>query len=152
MSYAHMKSAPRRYAPTCPNANGTNPLPRVPVLCSCGNSLGVLPKKTQVYINEEMEKWKTNGVEGHFNGARPWAKIDEFVTGMTAEIVGAKDDSEVAVMNTLSVNLHLMMTSFYQPTATRYQRINTILTVTNNVRSSHRASSPMNIPQPYLWP
>ena len=47
----------------------------------CGNSLGLLPRRTQTYLREELDKWATMGVEGHFRGSRPWASIDEFVTG-----------------------------------------------------------------------
>ena len=92
------------------------------VIYLCGNSLGLQPKNSQVYVSEEMNKWATSGVEGHFTGKRPWAKIDETVTSLSAEIVGAKP-SEVSIMNTLSVNLHLMLISFYRPTSTRFKII-----------------------------
>jgi kynureninase len=86
-----------------------------------GNSLGLLPKKAQVYVNEEMVKWGNMGVKGHVSGERPWVKIDEFVTPMMMEVVGAANEEEVACMNTLTVNLHLMMTSFYRPTEARHK-------------------------------
>eukprot|EP01104_Vermistella_antarctica_P005293 TRINITY_DN15772_c0_g1_i1.p1 TRINITY_DN15772_c0_g1~~TRINITY_DN15772_c0_g1_i1.p1 ORF type:complete len:513 (+),score=63.12 TRINITY_DN15772_c0_g1_i1:85-1539(+) len=91
----------------------------------CGNSLGLQPKNAQVYLNEEMEKWAACGVEGHFHGKRPWLNIDEFVHQSMAKVVGAKGGdkdgrgSEVAVMNSLTTNMHLLMLSFYKPTATR---------------------------------
>jgi kynureninase len=87
----------------------------------CGNSLGLQPKRTEPYLLEELAKWRNMGVEGHFRGARPWASVDELVTGHSATLVGAKDASEVAVMNSLSANLHLMLTSFYRPTAARHK-------------------------------
>ena len=86
----------------------------------CGNSLGLMPKTAPVYLKEELDKWASHAVEGHFEGKRPWAKIDECVTGMTATVVGAKE-SEVAVMNTLSANLHLLMCAFYRPTVKRFK-------------------------------
>lgn len=87
----------------------------------CGNSLGLQPKRTSRYMTEELDKWKAVGVEGHFQGKRPWAKIDEFVTGMMAEVVGAESSDEVVVMNSLSVNLHLLLVSFYRPTEKRFK-------------------------------
>mmetsp|Transcript_12609 Transcript_12609/g.18861 ORF Transcript_12609/g.18861 Transcript_12609/m.18861 type:complete len:458 (+) Transcript_12609:89-1462(+) len=89
----------------------------------CGNSLGLMSKRVDKLVQEEMNKWKARGVEGHFEGKRPWAKIDEFVTEKMAPIVGAKHSSEVAVMNTLSMNLHVLLTSFYQPTKSRFKII-----------------------------
>lgn len=86
----------------------------------CGNSLGLLSHKSKQYVTEEMQKWEQVGVEGHFTGERPWAKIDEGVTQLSTHIVGAKH-SEVAILNSLSVNLHLLMLSFYTPTTQRYK-------------------------------
>lgn len=83
----------------------------------CGNSLGLLAKRSEKYIQEELKKWSAMGVEGHFNGERPWARIDEFVTPLLKHIVGAKLQEEVAVMNSLTVNLHLLMIAFYRPHA-----------------------------------
>ncbi len=87
----------------------------------CGNSLGLQPKRTQTYLMEELTKWRDLGVEGHFEGKRPWATIDETVTSMAAALVGAECADEVAVMNSLSVNLHLLLISFYRPTADRFK-------------------------------
>ena len=86
----------------------------------CGNSLGLQPRQARVYVQEELEKWSAVGVEGHFTGLRPWAKIDERVVELSAELVGAKYE-EVVVMNSLSVNLHLMMVAFYRPDAKRFK-------------------------------
>ena len=88
----------------------------------CGNSLGLQPKKTQEYLSQELEDWATYGVEGHTDARHPWMPYHEFLTEQMAQIVGAKPE-EVIIMNTLSVNLHLMMVSFYQPTAERYKII-----------------------------
>lgn len=84
----------------------------------CGNSLGLQPKSTQKYIQQELDDWNKFGVEGHDKAKHPWMPYHEFLTETMAKIVGAKP-SEVVVMNTLTVNLHLMMVSFYQPTAKR---------------------------------
>ncbi len=88
----------------------------------CGNSLGLQPLRTRDYIEEELEAWAELGVEGHFRARHPWMRYHEFLTRQTAEIVGALP-SEVVTMNTLTVNLHLLMVSFYRPTADRYKII-----------------------------
>ena len=85
-----------------------------------GNSLGLQPKQTQKYIQQELEDWANYGVEGHFEGETPWLPYHEFLTKNMANIVGAKP-IEVVVMNTLTTNLHLLMVSFYQPTKTKYK-------------------------------
>ncbi len=90
------------------------------VIYLCGNSLGLQPKATKSYLLQELEDWKNYGVEGHFHAKRPWMPYHEFLTEKMAKIVGAKP-SEVVVMNTLTTNLHLMMVSFYRPTAERYK-------------------------------
>ena len=89
----------------------------------CGNSLGLQPKTVREDIEEELKKWEELGVEGHFEGKIPWARVDEFVTGMLLDVVGAKSVEEVAVMNSLSVNLHLLLVSFYRPTQRRFKII-----------------------------
>ncbi|MBS2010641.1 MAG: kynureninase [Cyanobacteria bacterium SZAS TMP-1] len=85
-----------------------------------GNSLGLQPKKAREYIEAELTDWQDLGVEGHFHARHAWMPYHEFVTDMSARLVGAKP-IEVVVMNTLTVNLHLMMVSFYRPTKTRYK-------------------------------
>ena len=85
-----------------------------------GNSLGLQPKNTKSYINQELEDWANLGVEGHTEAKNPWLPYHEFLTESMAKIVGAKP-LEVVVMNTLTTNLHLMMVSFYKPTKTRYK-------------------------------
>lgn len=83
-----------------------------------GNSLGLEPKKARDYIMEELDDWADYGVEGHFHARHPWMPYHEFVTEASARLVGALP-SEVVVMNTLTVNLHLMMVSFYKPQGKR---------------------------------
>lgn len=86
----------------------------------CGNSLGLQPKRTQEFIQQELDDWAKFGVEGHTDAKNPWLPYHEFLTETMAEIVGAKP-IEVVVMNTLTTNLHLLMVSFYQPTKTKYK-------------------------------
>ena len=88
----------------------------------CGNSLGLQPKKTKEFINQELEDWAGLGVEGHIHARNPWLPYHEFLSQSFAKIVGAKK-SEVVAMNTLTVNLHLMMVSFFRPTPKRYKII-----------------------------
>jgi len=85
-----------------------------------GNSLGLQPKNTQKYIQQELDDWANFGVEGHFEAKNPWMPYHEFLTDSMAKIVGAKP-IEVVIMNTLTTNLHLLMVSFYQPTKTKYK-------------------------------
>ena len=86
----------------------------------CGNSLGLQPKKTQEYLQEELNDWANLGVEGHTDAKHPWLPYHEFLTKKMAKIVGAKP-SETVVMNTLTTNLHLLMVSFFRPTKKRYK-------------------------------
>ncbi|HEX8396852.1 MAG TPA: kynureninase [Pyrinomonadaceae bacterium] len=88
------------------------------VLYFTGNSLGLQPKTTGNYIEQELKDWATLGVEGHFHAKNPWLPYHEFVAEQMAEIVGAKP-IETVVMNSLTVNLHLLMVSFYRPTPER---------------------------------
>ena len=88
-----------------------------------GNSLGLQPKTARAYIEDEMKGWETLGVEGHFaSSKRPWMEYHKFSKDVLARIVGAKP-IEVVSMNNLSVNLHLLMVSFFKPTKTRYKVI-----------------------------
>ena len=88
----------------------------------CGNSLGLQAKRTKSFINQELEDWATFGVEGHFHAKNPWMPYHEFLTESYSKIVGSKQ-SEVVAMNTLTVNLHLMMVSFYRPNEKRHKII-----------------------------
>ena len=89
-----------------------------PAVYLTGNSLGLQPKTTRKYIEEELEDWARLGVEGHLHARHPWLPYHEFVTEPMARIVGAKP-TETVVMNSLTVNLHLMMVSFYRPAGKR---------------------------------
>ena len=83
-----------------------------------GNSLGLQPKSTSKYIQEELEDWAKFGVEGHFLSRRPWFSYHENLTDKVARIVGAKP-IEVVVTHSLTTNLHLLMVSFYRPQGKR---------------------------------
>ncbi|XP_068575501.1 kynureninase [Cebidichthys violaceus] len=85
-----------------------------------GNSLGLQPKMARKYLEEELEKWAKTGVHGHTGGSRPWAWAEENLEELMADVVGAKTE-EVALMNGLTVNLHLLLLSFYKPTAARHR-------------------------------
>ena len=85
-----------------------------------GNSLGLQPKETKNYIQQELDDWANLGVEGHFEAKNPWMPYHEFLTETMAKIVGAKP-IEVVIMNTLTTNLHLLMVSFYQPNELKYK-------------------------------
>lgn len=88
----------------------------------CGNSLGLQPKTAKEALNVELEDWGKWGVEGHFHGRKPWFHYHKFLTEHAAEVVGAKP-IEVVVMNQLTVNLHLLMVSFYRPSKEKYKII-----------------------------
>jgi kynureninase len=86
----------------------------------CGHSLGLQPKTAAAYIRQELDDWARLGVEGHFQATNPWMPYHKLLAEQTAALVGA-EPSEVVVMNTLTVNLHLMMVSFYRPTPGRHK-------------------------------
>ena len=90
------------------------------VIYLCGNSLGLAPKTAERALLDELHHWQREGVEGHFRGERPWVDYHEQLTAHSAAVVGAQPQ-EVVVMNTLTTNLHLLMVSFYRPTAKRFQ-------------------------------
>lgn len=89
-----------------------------PQLYLCGNSLGLQPQQTANYIQKELQDWANYGVNGHTEAEHAWMPYHEFLSESMAKIVGAKPQ-EVIVMNTLTVNLHLMMVSFYEPKGKR---------------------------------
>lgn len=100
-------------------------IPRVngqPAIYFTGNSLGLQPHSTQEYVLNELEDWANFGVEGHFHARTPWVSYHEIFPDILAEIVGALPE-EIVVMNQLTVNLHLLMTTFYRPTPHRYKII-----------------------------
>ena len=90
------------------------------VVYFAGNSLGLEPKSTKDYVEQELKDWANMAVDGHFHAKYPWKYYHEFLTEKTANLVGA-DNSEVVNMNSLTVNLNLMMVSFYRPTKERYK-------------------------------
>lgn len=87
-----------------------------------GNSLGLQPKATRAYIQQELDDWAAYGVEGHFHAKNPWFSYHEIFPEKVSRIVGALPE-EVVVMNQLTVNLHLLMVSFYRPTKQRFRII-----------------------------
>lgn len=87
-----------------------------------GNSLGLQPKTTQDYVLNELEDWANYGTEGYFHARNPWVDYHDLFPNLVADIVGALPE-EVVVMNQLTVNLHLLMVSFYRPTKERYKII-----------------------------
>jgi len=92
------------------------------VIYFTGNSLGLQSHRAKKYVNDVMADWGNLAVEGHFYADKPWWDYHERFAEPLGKIVGAKP-SEITVMNTLTVNLHLMMVSFYRPTKTRYKII-----------------------------
>jgi len=86
----------------------------------CGHSLGLQPRAASAYIEQELRDWAQLGVEGHFHARDPWLPYHRLLAQQTAALVGA-EPPEVVVMNSLTVNLHLMMASFYRPTAQRHK-------------------------------
>ena len=99
-----------------PHVNGKQ------VIYFTGNSLGLQPKRTKSYVDEVMADWANLAVEGHFYSDKPWWDYQERFAVPLSDIVGAKP-TEVGVMNTLTVNLHLLMVSFYNPTPHKYKII-----------------------------
>ncbi len=87
-----------------------------------GNSLGLQPKTTSAYVQQELDDWATMGVEGHFHAKNPWMRYHEIFPKQLSMIVGCKQN-EVVVMNQLTVNLHLLMVTFYRPAKQRYKII-----------------------------
>ncbi len=86
----------------------------------CGHSLGLQPKTVRAYIERELKEWERLGVEGHFHARHPWVEYNKLLADQAARLVGAKP-VEVVNMNSLTVNLHLMMVSFYRPSPQRHR-------------------------------
>ena len=91
-----------------------------PSIYLCGNSLGLQPRTTRQALLDELDDWATLGVEGHFDGRNPWYSYHEPLQAALGRVVGAQPH-EVVPMNGLTVNLHLLLISFYQPTAERFR-------------------------------
>lgn len=111
----------------------------------CGNSLGLQPRRTKEYINRYLDTWASKGVFGHFTnyegGLPPWLHLDDSIKEQTAKIVGALP-SEVVIMETLTANLHLLMSSFYRPTKDKWK----IIIEGKAFPSDHVSSFPHHIP------
>ena len=88
----------------------------------CGNSLGLQPKATVEVMGKQLDSWAARGVEGWFDGDDPWLNYHQQLKGALGGILGA-NEQEITVMNSLTVNLHLLLVSFYQPTANKYKII-----------------------------
>lgn len=104
----------RFHLPLSPNGSGQQ------ALYFCGNSLGCQPKAVRAYLEEELFAWEQLAVEGHFHAPHPWKPYHEFLAPALAQIVGAKE-TEVVAVGSLTTNLHLLMVSFYRPTAERFK-------------------------------
>ncbi|MET1057531.1 MAG: kynureninase [Pedobacter sp.] len=93
-----------------------------PFIYLCGNSLGLQPKSAREVLNKQLENWQNLAVEGWFEGETPWLYYHKALKKLMAPIVGAKAE-EVCPMNTLTVNLHLLLVSFYRPDQKKYKII-----------------------------
>src|SRR3989440_5361779 len=91
-----------------------------PVIYFAGNSLGLMPKAARQIVDQELDNWEKLGVDAHHATGTPWYSYHETVREPMARLVGAKP-IEVVCMNSLTVNLHLMMATFYQPTKSRFK-------------------------------
>jgi kynureninase len=100
----------RFHIPKRPDGEGT--------IYFTGNSLGLMPKTARQYVDQELEDWERLAVEGHIKARNPWLPYHEFLTEPMARLIGA-EPIETVVMNSLTVNLHLMMVSFFRPTSER---------------------------------
>ncbi len=92
------------------------------VIYFCGNSLGLQPKIVATVIDTELASWRDLAIGGYFGGANPWLNYQEYTRAALGNMMGAKEH-EITVMNALTVNLHLLMLSFYKPTSTRFKII-----------------------------
>ena len=93
-----------------------------PVIYFCGNSLGLQPKSARALLEQELDDWARLGVDAHFDGRNPWYPYHEQFRDIGARLVGGRERAgEVVMMNSLTVNLHLMMVSFFRPTKSRYK-------------------------------
>jgi kynureninase len=122
----------------------------IPSIYLCGNSLGLQPRRTKERISSFLEAWATKAVTGHFrnhsDSALPsFVDADDYAAKLMAPIVGARED-EIAVMGTLTSNLHLLMASFYRPTRDKYK----IILEGKSFPSDHVCSSPVHGKMPSI--
>lgn len=100
-----------------------HPQPLNECIYFCGNSLGLQPKLTKTLVDAELQIWASRGVQGHFRHDKwPWVSIHETCTTSMAKLVGARVE-EIAIMGSLTANLHLLMAAFYAPTPQRHKII-----------------------------
>ena len=102
----------RFHLPLCPDGSEK--------LYFTGNSLGLMPRTARAYVDQELDDWERLAVEGHIHARHPWLPYHEFLTEQMARVVGAMP-IETVVMNSLTVNVHLLLVSFYRPTAARHK-------------------------------
>ncbi|MBX3404799.1 MAG: kynureninase [Phycisphaeraceae bacterium] len=110
----------RRTAATAHSASPLAIADDEPAIYLTGNSLGLQPRSTREALMQELDDWARLGVEGHFHAQHPWYPAHEELRGPISRLIGAKE-AEVVAMNSLTVNLHLLMVSFYRPRADRYR-------------------------------
>src|SRR6266404_6811989 len=91
-----------------------------PFIYFAGNSLGLMPKSARQIVEQELDDWAKRGVDAHHGAGTPWYSYQESLREPTARLVGAQPN-EVVCMNSLTVNIHLMMATFYQPTKSRFK-------------------------------
>jgi kynureninase len=99
------------------SGSAANPTPQVYL---CGNSLGLQPKGTEAFVERLLEAWKQLAIGGYFKGEAPWMTYAQRFKEPLAQLVGARSQ-EISVMNTLTVNLHLLLCTFYKPKGERYK-------------------------------
>src|SRR6202040_4402961 len=93
-----------------------------PLIYFAGNSLGLMPKSARQVVDQELDDWAKLGVDAHLEAKTPWYSYHDTLREPTARLIGAKP-VEVICMNSLTVNLHLMMATFYRPTKSRFKII-----------------------------
>ncbi|KAF4698247.1 hypothetical protein FOZ63_001197, partial [Perkinsus olseni] len=91
------------------------------VIYFLGNSLGLMPRRVKELVNRELTKWADLAIEGHFRGDLPWMPMDRYMLKAMSAIVGAASVDEVALMNSVTVNLHLLLVRFYRPKGKRFK-------------------------------
>jgi kynureninase len=91
-----------------------------PLIYLAGNSLGLMPKTARPIVEQELDDWANLGVDAHLEGKTPWYSYHETLREPAARLVGARPN-EVICMNSLTINLHLMMATFYRPTRSRFK-------------------------------
>ncbi|CUG92357.1 kynureninase, putative, partial [Bodo saltans] len=117
----------------------------------CGNSLGLQHRDVGEAVQQEVLKWRTQGVEGHFLAPNPWFEIDDILRDDMAQVVGAKP-SEVVIMNSLTANLHLLLTAFYRPDGRRRKLMSEIFPFPSDTHAfvSQVQNHGLNVEECYL--